>query len=194
MKKRIILKGKKVHNVGYRLFLMDAAEDFGIENFDVKNLKENDKEIVSIRIESSDENVNNFINFVKTNFPEHADVDKQSIEINDYEGKINSFEVFERSFMRHQTAKIANAGIGMLEKQDLMIQKQDLMIQKQDQMIQKQDQMLEKQDITIGILKDIKQDTKNISSVLDEINDLKIKYDRMNMEINDIKKILKLQV
>jgi len=133
-----------------------TAEDFGIENFDVKNLKENDKEIVSAKIESSDENVNDFINFAKTNFPRHADVDGQSIEVNDYEGKIKSFEAFERSFMRHQTAKIANADIGMLykqdisiQKQDVMIQKQDVMIQKQDVMIQKQDQMLEKQDVMI---------------------------------------------
>ncbi len=76
MKKKITIKGKKVHDVGYRLFLMDVADEFEIENFDAKNLEEDGKEVVTVKIESSEENRNNFINFVKTNFPEHAEVDK----------------------------------------------------------------------------------------------------------------------
>jgi len=113
MKNKITIRGKKVHDVGYRLFLMDVAEDFEIENFNARNLKENDKEIVSVMIESPDENVNSFINFVKENFPEHADVDKESISVSDYKGKIKSFDAFERSFIRSQQAKFVVEGVKM---------------------------------------------------------------------------------
>ncbi len=111
MKKKITIKGKKVHDVGYRLFLMDTAEDFEIENFDAKNLKEDGKEVVTVKIESSEENVNSFINFVKTNFPEQAEVDKESIFVSDCEDKIKPLYVFERSFNRHQMQKFVNASL-----------------------------------------------------------------------------------
>ena len=121
MKKKIIIKGKKIQDSDYILFLMDAAEDFEIENFDTKSLKENNMIIINTMIESSEENVNNFINFVKTNFPESDKVNgiffnkvnKPSISVSDYENKIKSFDAFERSFIRHQRANIADASIMM---------------------------------------------------------------------------------
>ncbi len=61
-------------------------------------------------------------------------------------------------------------------------------------MLEKQDAMLEKQDITIGFLRDIKQDTKYIPSVLSEINDLNARYDLMEIKINKIKEVLNVPV
>ncbi len=113
MKKKITIKVGKIQDADYILFLMDTAEDFEIENFDAKSLKENNMVIINTMIESSEENVNGFINFVKTNFPEGDKVNKPSVFVSDYENKIKSFDAFERSFIMYQQAKLTDANIMM---------------------------------------------------------------------------------
>ena len=121
MKKKILIKGNKVHDVGYRLLLMDLAEDIEIGNFDARNVMKGNKQIVSVLIESSENNVTEFFNQVKEkdNMPEHAEVD--SMDWEDYGERVKSFERYERSFMRWQQAKIANSGVGILEVQKLIL-------------------------------------------------------------------------
>jgi acylphosphatase len=154
MKKRLIIKGPKVQDVGYRLFLFEIAESNALTGFQARNISEG----VEILIEGEESNINNFVKTATTSFPPHAQVEKIITE--DYEGIVMSIENFYRLFTLQQLVKMATTGIEllnkqdtllekqdqMLEKQDIMIQKQDIMIQKQDIMIQKQDQMLEKQD------------------------------------------------
>jgi acylphosphatase len=48
VKKRKLIKGREVHGVGYRLFLMDLAEEFGIEKFYAKNAMKNGVEVVEV--------------------------------------------------------------------------------------------------------------------------------------------------
>ena len=106
----------KVHDIGYRLFLMNSAEDLGIENFDAKNIKQDGKQCVKVLIESSEDNVNRFIDFAKDkeNRPEHANVD--SVDIQDYTDEIKSFESFRTGFMAEQQYKFVNVGHGMLNE------------------------------------------------------------------------------
>ena len=106
----------KVHDIGYRLFLMNSAEDLGIENFDAKNIKQDGKQCVKVLIESSEYNVNRFIDFAKDkeNRPEHANVD--SVDIQDYTDEIKSFESFRTGFMAEQQYKFVNVGHGMLNE------------------------------------------------------------------------------
>jgi len=154
MKKRLIIKGPKVQDVGYRLFLFEIAESNALTGFQARNINEG----VEILIEGEESNINNFVKTATTSFPPHAQVEKIITE--DYEGIVMSIENFYRLFTLQQLVKMATTGIEllnkqdtllekqdqMLEKQDIMIQKQDIMIQKQDQMLEKQDQMLKKQD------------------------------------------------
>ena len=72
------------------------------------------------------------------------------------------------------------------------MEKQDQMLGKQDQLLGKQDQMLDKQDETTDVLRDIKSDTSGISTVLDEIINLKTKYTRIEYDVMKIKKLLKM--
>jgi len=184
MKKKITIKGDKVHDVGYRLLLMEMAEDAGIKNFDAKNIKEKNKETIKILIDSEENNINQFIQAVKENHPEQAKID--NIEIEEYEGEIKLFETYERSFMRQQQAKIANAGVGMLSLQYRTLEKLDIMIEKQDQMLEKQDQ-------TISILTDIKENTSQMPVVIKEIQNLKTKYEKIEEEITEIKRAIQLK-
>jgi len=197
MKKNIVIKGNKVHNIGYRLFLMETADELGIENFYVKNIKEDGKEGVFILVESKETKVEEFIKFIKENFPSNADV--STIDVKEYTGDVRSLEAFRASFDSSQLAKLAMAGVEMLKKQDAMLGKQDAMLGKQDA-------MLGKQDTTIGLLidikkdtsdikrdvHDIKQDTKHIPVLLSEIQDMKIKYNKLESDVIKIKKVLKI--
>lgn len=123
MKKKILIKGNKVHDGGYRLFLMETADEFGIENFYAKNVKVKDKEAAIALIESENSKVEIFFNFVKENFPQGAVV--SSVDSEGYDGNIKPLESFRSAFSASQLSKIAQSGVGMLKKQDQMLEKQD---------------------------------------------------------------------
>ena len=151
-KKKIIISGENVHEVGYRLFLMDLADDLLIQHFSAKNIKKDGKQTVECLVGGDKEKIEKFVVLAKENFPENAKID--NISVQNYDGDIRTIESFSRSFSTSQLFKIANAGVSMLNKQDKMLNKQDQMLNKQDQMLNKQDQMLKKQDQTIEIIKE----------------------------------------
>ena len=111
MQKRLLIKGPKVHEVGYRLFLLDEAEFRSIPYLSARNIK-NETEVVDVLMGGEKEQVESFIEFVRTNFPEDAEVD--SISLEDYEGNIRTIESFSRSFSFSQLSKIARTGVAML--------------------------------------------------------------------------------
>ncbi len=117
IKQKIIIKGTKVHDVGYRLFLLDEAEDRLIPFFSVKNIR-NKEQVVEVLVCSEEERVERFIEFVKNNFPDDAEVNSVSVE--DYEGDIRTIESFSRSFSISQLSKIARTGVSMLNLQSNM--------------------------------------------------------------------------
>ena len=117
LKKKIIIKGQKVHDVGYRLFLLDEAESRLIPFLSVKNIRAVMQE-VEVLAGGEEERVEGFIEFVKTNFPDDAEMDSVSVE--DYEGDIRTIESFSRSFSSSQLSKIAITGVAMLKLQSNM--------------------------------------------------------------------------
>ena len=60
MKKKIKIIGSKVHDIGYRYFLMENALAFGIEKFRAVNV-EDGKQVVEVYVEGDDEAVNEFL-------------------------------------------------------------------------------------------------------------------------------------
>lgn len=157
----------KVHDVGYRLFLLEEADYLFIPYFDARNVKIDDKEALIVLVDGDEEQIKEFVEFVKTNKPENAVVEE--IRIEEYRGRVRDIERFRASFNTAQLSKIVQVGLKMLEKQDVMIQKQDLMLQKQDQMLQKQDETIkvikEESERTRGEIKELRMDLK---SYLDE--------------------------
>jgi acylphosphatase len=112
MKKRIVIKGERVQDVGYRLFLLEAAEQLGLVGFQAKNMED----YVECIVEGEKSRVDKFIEFARSNFPEFAEV-REVIDEN-YEGSVMSIEGFYRIFSLSQLVKIVNVGLKMLEKQD----------------------------------------------------------------------------
>lgn len=160
VKKRILIKGRKVHNVGYRAFLMEKAQELKIPNFHAKNIKENGKQVVDVRVGGERGKIDNFLKFANENWPALAEVENISVEEKEYEEDIMTLEDFSGVLSALQLSKIVQAGLGMIEmqKQTIEMQKQglgkhDQALEKQDSMLDKQDSMLDKQDETIAIIK-----------------------------------------
>ncbi|MDK2876321.1 MAG: hypothetical protein PWQ22_731 [Archaeoglobaceae archaeon] len=148
---KITIKGK-VHDVGYRLFLLEEADSLFIPCFDARNVKINGKEALIVLVDGEKEQLEQFLEFVKNNRPEMAIVEEISVE--EFRGRVRDIEKFRASFNTAQLSKIVQVGVKMLEKQDKMLEKQDKMLEKQDTMLSKMDLMLEKQDLMLE-----KQDT-----------------------------------
>ena len=198
--KKIIIKGK-VHDVGYRLFLLNEAESLFIENFDARNVVVDDEQRLVALIGGPEEKINGFTDFVQLNYPPDASV--LAVEVEDYTEKVRSIESFRQSFMVSQTAKLVQAGVGMLGKQDMVLGKldmmlgnqdamlgnQDAMLGNQDAMLEKQDRMLEKQDETINVIRVESEKTREVieGRLEEDVEWLKVEISEIKTSLDKVK-------
>ena len=173
MKFKVILKGKKVHDVGYRVFLTNKALSLGVENFNTFNIFIDGTQSVIALIEADAEMFDFFKGFINTTSPNNAEVENISIE--KYINSIPPIETCMQAFQMEQWGKGIPILIKMLEKQDQMLGKQDQMIGKQDQMLDKQDEMTVLQKETIVTIKTEGEKTRDVISghISQDIEDLK---------------------
>ena len=94
--------------------------------------------------------------FAESNYPPRASV--ESVEIKDYGEEVRSIDSFRQSLMVFQLTKMAQAGVGMLGKQDKTIEILESV--KGDT-----SKMLEKQDETISVIKEESEKTREVVSV-----------------------------
>ena len=113
--KEIAIKGK-VHDVGYRLFLLSEAESVFIEKFDARNVLVDGEQHLIVRVEGVEERIKRFIVFAESNYPPGASV--EAVEVKDYGDEVRGIDSFRQSLMVFQLTKMAQAGVGMLGKQD----------------------------------------------------------------------------
>jgi acylphosphatase len=196
----LIIKGRKVKDVGYRPFLLLQALNSGIQKFFAFNSGAKGNEIVIVQMQGEDDIIASYIDFVKSQFPEHAEVEE--IVERDFKGQVQDAYKFAQTLQFEQIAKAVPVIISIDKKQDIVIGKQDIMIEKQDVMIGKQDIMIEKQDVmigkqdkSIGILRDVRDDTcaiKDDISVLrkDTSESISEKYEELRREIAEIKETI----
>jgi acylphosphatase len=181
MKHKVKITGRKVHEVGYRVFLLRKALELGVERFNAYNTKENGMQVLIAFLEGNKGQIAAFQEFANENEPEDAEVSDRVFE--DYEGYVIGIADYMHLIQVEQLSKGIPAILSidrkqdrmlekqdkMLEKQDKMLEKQDKMLEKQDKMLEKQDAMLEKQDTTIRILERVSEDTSDMKSALSRI-------------------------
>ena len=175
VKKKILIKGEKVHDVGYRLLLTNLADDLGIENFNAKNIKEEGRQAVRVLVGSSSGNVNKFFNLVKEaeNFPEHAKVDPGSITIEDYDGYVGKLDSFRMRFVTDQQYKIASTGVGLLKVQEGMLTEMK--------------GLRSTQEGTLDEMKGLKSEMHEFrTDTKEDFNTINTKYDAMSRNTNKI--------
>lgn len=177
-KKKIVVKGPKVQNVGYRPFLLDMAYSESLPNFDAKNKRGIDKDgnqTVEVLIGVDDEAVKMFIEFIKDgvknsdNKPEKAIVIYIEVVDEDYKGNIRTTDSYSRWLANDQLSKMVGVGLNMLGKQDDTIKEVrngfDNMTKKQDETIKEIrngfDNMTNKQGETIEEIGNMRDDLKS---------------------------------
>ena len=157
MKLSIKITGGKVHDVGYRVFLLDRALALDLTGFSSRNKVEDSRQILLALAEGDFDQIEEFRQFVKAEMPPAALVSDISFE--NYEGPVECLGSFAQKIYMNQLSKgisavlrIENVQVQMLDKQDQMLDKQDQMLERQDRMLDNQDKLLEKQDQTIGAI------------------------------------------
>jgi len=188
--KKITIKGL-VHDVGYRLFLLNYAESMFLEQFDARNVLIDGKQCLIVLVKGKEEKINNFVDFAKSNYPQESMV--ESVDVEDYYEEVRSIDSFRQSFMVSQLSKIAQAGVGMIKKQSITIevlesvkQNTSKMLKKQDKMLEKQDKMLEKQDETIKVIKEESEKTREVI-IMESRKTRSVLKEKIDVDIEGIK-------
>ena len=96
MKAKITIIGN-VHDVGYRPFLLDLADSMLIERFDARNVVVEGKRAVVVLVEGGEDQVDQFVELVKTEKPEKAVVEE--IRIEEFKGFVRSIDSYRQSLM-----------------------------------------------------------------------------------------------
>lgn len=86
MKLKITISGPRVHDVGYRDYLLTAAMNLALPGFSALNWTENGKQQVIALVEGDDIRVAAFRQLVEAKKPERAEV--QDITIIEYDGDV----------------------------------------------------------------------------------------------------------
>ena len=169
MKIKITITGK-VHDVGYRPFLLDLADSLLIDRFDARNVIIEGKQAVIVLVEGDEEQVNQFIELVKSEKPENAVVEK--IEVEEYKGFVRSIDSYRQSLMINQLNKIVQVGLKMLQKQDETIKE---IRETRKHLSEKMDKTRE------DIVQEIRELRTDLKTYLDE------RLKKLESEINAIK-------
>ncbi|MGB2727184.1 MAG: acylphosphatase [Halobacteriota archaeon] len=189
-RKRIVIKGEVVQDIGYRLFLYEYAEAVDIPEFQARNIEEG----VEVLVGGEGIGIDKYLDFVREEGPERAEIEE--IEVEDHEGKIKPIERFAQSFMLAQMGKFVNIGMEMLATEKAIKKDTGMMLEKQDSMLEKQDSMLEKQDETISEIRNVSEKidqgkeeiVAEISSLREDLRSyMENKFARIEREITEIK-------
>ncbi|MDM7940508.1 MAG: acylphosphatase [Methanothrix sp.] len=86
MKLKVKIIGPKVHDVGYRYFLMSNAIDLGLKGFHARNRLSGETQEVIALVEGDEETIAEFGKLVETKKPEHSEV--SNIAFEDYGGDV----------------------------------------------------------------------------------------------------------
>ncbi len=122
-KLKVKITGSKVHDVGYRVFLVNKAISLGINNFNTFNTYLNGTQAVMAIIEADDEAIEEFKNFITSFTPKEAVV--ENVSFAEYGNTVPPIERVMQAFQMEQWGKGIPILLQMLERQDKTLEKQD---------------------------------------------------------------------
>ncbi len=118
MKLKAKITGSKVHEVGYRVFLLRKALELGVERFNAYNTKENGNQVLIAFLEGDKNQIAAFREFAVVDKPENAEVSDRTFE--DYEGYILSIVDYMHLIQVEQLSKGIPAILSIDRKQGMM--------------------------------------------------------------------------
>jgi acylphosphatase len=196
--KRICIEGEKVHDVGYRPFLLAKAMRFGLKNFDAENVKENGKQKILISMSGDGKKISEFVRFAKENFPESAKVCDVSDE-KSYPETVMPIDEYQKLLSAEQQNKMIKGGLQTGNKTDALKEETNRNF---DRMDKKYDEIskgmfdvvtrLEKSDETFGrsIEKIVTIDEERNKAFESRIEKIEIRMEKTDKHIESLLKFL----
>ncbi|MFA4957326.1 MAG: hypothetical protein WC556_10200 [Candidatus Methanoperedens sp.] len=102
-KLRIKIIGKKLHDIGYRISLINKALSLGVNNFNTFNTDLEGTQAVLAIIEADDEIIEEFRDFINTYHPEKAII--ETVLFEEYKNNVPPIERVMQSFQMEQWGK-----------------------------------------------------------------------------------------
>ena len=96
MRVKITIIGK-VHNVEYKLFLLDLAESLFIERFYALDWPIDGKQAVVVLIEGEEEQIKQFLKFINERKPENAIIEE--IRVEEFNRPVVPIERYKKTLM-----------------------------------------------------------------------------------------------
>jgi acylphosphatase len=198
VKTKIIIKGKRVQDVGYRLFLLSRARS--LKGFEASNIGED----LILLIEGEEDSVKRFTQTVKAEKPPLAEVSEVLVE--GYDGEVMEVKEYREQLSLEQLVKIATVGVEMRDdikemkgdikevKGDVKEMKGDIKEMKGDIKEMKGDMktMLKKQDETLAEIRatrdEIRATKEEIRALREDLKQyMERRFERLEREIALIK-------
>ncbi|MBN1322578.1 MAG: acylphosphatase [Methanotrichaceae archaeon] len=202
MKLQARIIGSRVHDVGYRVFILHGAMELGFQRFSAKNCLYNGNQYLIVTVEGEESQLAEFKKLAETRRPKGAEVSK--IEFCEFKGHVMSVE----DFMHISMVEQLNKGIPLLLRMDDKLGSMDNKLSsmdnklssmdnklssidcKQDKLLEGQDKIMRKQDASIELLKGVKDDTSAIREDLSRSPPLEEKVEELSRQIAEIKMTL----
>lgn len=115
-KQKVTITGDKVHDVGYRVILVNKALSLGVNNFNTFNATINGAQSVITMIEGDEDVINEFKDFIQSFIPEGAIVD--NIDFKEYLNTVPPIERVMQAFQMEQWGKGIPILLKIVEKLD----------------------------------------------------------------------------
>jgi acylphosphatase len=157
-KLRIKIIGKKLHDIGYRIPLINKALSLGVDNFNTFNIDLDGTQAVIAIIETDDDIIEEFKNFINTYHPEKAIIEKVLFE--EYKNNVPPIERVLQSFQMEQWGK----GIPILIQISETLDKNTSILKENTSILKENTSILKE---NTSILKEFKTETN------DNFNDMK---------------------
>lgn len=183
---KVKIIGRQVHDVGYRVLLVNKALSLGVDNFNTFNTYLDGGQAVIVLIEAHDEAMEEFKSFVISTRPEKSVVDDAFFEV--YENSVPPVERVMQSFQMEQWGK----GIPILLQMADTLNTNTSILKENTSILKENTSALKE---NTSILKDFKEESNENFSDLKSIGskhaiDAGERFSSIQMEISEIKERL----
>ncbi len=156
MKLKIKITGPKVHEVGYRYFLMSMAMSRRIRRFEANNIEGEEEQEVEVVVDGDEEKVAAFKELTRTKWPDRAEV--SSVCFEDYDGDVMRIGEYAQFCATVQMNKALPILLDI--RDDTRSMKNDLKSVKDDtgSLIKGQDTLIKGQKDIVDEIRDLRED------------------------------------
>lgn len=153
MKLKITIAGPKVHEVGYRYFLMSMAMSRRIRRFEAHNIEGEKEQEVEVLIDGDEAKVAAFKELARAKWPKQAVI--SNVSFDNYDDEVMDIGEYAQFCTTIQLNKAIPVLLGIRDNTCSLIKGQSETISAISSVDNKMDRMLDKQDQTISAISSV---------------------------------------